>query len=60
MNGKLNAIWVKFAFFNHSCDENTNRFSIGNFIFVKAKKDIKKGDEITTGYVPFEMHFPEK
>lgn len=38
--GKLSAIWIEFSFMNHSCDENTNRFSIGDIIFVKAKRDI--------------------
>lgn len=58
--GKLSAIWIKFSFMNHSCDENTNRFSIGDIIFVKAKRDIAKGDEITTLYIPFDMPYLEK
>jgi SET domain len=58
--GKLNAMWIKFAFFNHSCDENTDRFSIGDILFVKAKKAIKKGEELTTLYIPFDMPYPDK
>ena len=32
---------------NHSCVPNTFHFFIGDFVFIKASRDIKKGEEIT-------------
>ena len=59
-NGQLTGIWTRFSFFNHSCEKNTTRYSIGDFIFVKAKRAIKKGEELTTLYIPYDMPYIEK
>lgn len=45
---------------NHSCMVNTNRFSIGDVLFVVALKPIKKGEEIFTTYIPIDIPFYEK
>lgn len=54
---KLSALWIIFSFMNHSCDYNSTRFSIGNYLFVRAKRLIKRGDEITTPYISAEHNF---
>jgi SET domain-containing protein len=45
---------------NHSCTSNTEKFTIGDILFVKSTKDIKKGEEITTMYVPHDFPYFEK
>ena len=44
------ALFPVYSFLNHCCMPNTTMFSIGNFNFIVANADIKKGEEITTGY----------
>ena len=34
-------IWPVHSFMNNSCDENTVRFSVGDYQFVITKRDIK-------------------
>lgn len=55
--GRVSAIWTKFSFMNHSCMLNTNRFSIGDVLFVTAMKPIKKGEQIFTTYIPIDIPF---
>ncbi|CDW78029.1 tpr domain-containing protein [Stylonychia lemnae] len=50
-DGKLSAIWPVFSFMNHDCYNNTQRFSIGDVLFVVANRDISEGEEITVQYV---------
>ncbi|TNV82296.1 hypothetical protein FGO68_gene9403 [Halteria grandinella] len=57
---KLTALWTIFSFLNHSCNHNTSRYSIGNFIFIRAIKPIREGEEITTFYLPPDTKFEER
>ena len=56
----MSAIWAKFSFMNHSCCVNTNRFSIGDFLFVRSIKPIKQGEEVLTTYIPIDLPYEEK
>jgi hypothetical protein len=46
------ALWLILSMMNHSCCTNTLRFSISDYIFLIAKEDIKKEEEICTNYIP--------
>ncbi len=56
----MSGIWTKFSFLNHSCDENTRKFSIGNFMFIVANRLIQKGEEITTAYCSNDIPYSER
>ena len=60
IDGALSALWPIFSFINHGCNDNTSRFSIGDYLFVVAQRDIEQGEEITTLYVPIGMPTLEK
>ncbi|CAG8575219.1 9439_t:CDS:1 [Ambispora leptoticha] len=52
-------IWIKPSYFNHSCiDTNVQRIYLGDLMFVRAQRPIKKGEELTLFYTdpvePFE------
>lgn len=53
-------VWVFPSFINHSCVPNTSYFGIGDFLFLQAQKHIKKGEEVTIGYVIFEDRFEKR
>jgi SET domain-containing protein len=42
--------WNKARYINHSCKGNSHSDIIDNRVFIKAKKNIKPGDEITYDY----------
>jgi hypothetical protein len=44
------ALFYATSFMNHSCLDNTGRFTIGDFMFVYTTKDIHAGEELTTFY----------
>ena len=46
------ALWLILSMMNHSCCPNTIRFSIEDYIFLIAKVNISKGEEICTTYIP--------
>eukprot|EP00347_Sterkiella_histriomuscorum_P016032 403354753 len=56
----INAIQPILSFFNHDCYANTSRFSIGDAAFIVAKKDIKKGEELTQFYISLALPFDER
>jgi hypothetical protein len=39
------------SYINHSCLPNVSRSFIGNFIIIRAARDMKSGEELTWGYV---------
>ncbi|KAF3763370.1 hypothetical protein M406DRAFT_73986 [Cryphonectria parasitica EP155] len=43
-------IWLHASYANHSCLENTGRAFIGDMMILRASRDIKAGEEITTAY----------
>ena len=53
-------IWIFPAFLNHSCVSNTTYFGIGDFLFIKAQKDIIKDQEITVGYLCYDKNYDER
>ncbi|TNV82311.1 hypothetical protein FGO68_gene12871 [Halteria grandinella] len=57
---RLTALWIIFSFMNHSCNENTSRFSLGNYIFIRARRQIKQGEEITTVYLSPEVDYEDR
>mmetsp|Transcript_9369 Transcript_9369/g.7152 ORF Transcript_9369/g.7152 Transcript_9369/m.7152 type:complete len:163 (+) Transcript_9369:1610-2098(+) len=60
LNSRLRGLWIRLSFFNHACNENTYKFTVGNIVFVRAKRDISQGEELTTSYIPLDTTFPEK
>jgi hypothetical protein len=50
--GDSSGIWTRAAHMNHSCVFNASRGFIGDFIIMRATKDIAKDEEITTLYCP--------
>jgi hypothetical protein len=47
---KESGLWLYPSFFNHSCMDNTSRIVLGDLLFLHAKRDIKKNEEITLRY----------
>ena len=47
---KGSGLWLLPSFLNHSCIGNATRIFLGDFLLIYAKKDIKKGEEITVNY----------
>ena len=43
-------LWLIPSFFNHSCAPNTIRIVIGDLMFIRAGKNIQKGEEICVSY----------
>jgi hypothetical protein len=43
--------WIMASHINHSCLPNASRSFIGNFMIVRAARDMKSGEELTWGYV---------
>lgn len=54
------ALWLILSMMNHSCCPNTIRFSIKDYIFLIAKENIKKGEEIYTTYIPTFIPYDKK
>ncbi|CAD0098348.1 unnamed protein product [Aureobasidium mustum] len=52
-------VWPHAARMNHSCLFNSSRGFVGDFIIVRANKDIGRGDEITTMYCPVDGNFEQ-
>ncbi|KAG9750223.1 SET domain-containing protein, partial [Aureobasidium melanogenum] len=50
-------VWIYAAHMNHSCLFNSSRGFVGDFIVVRANKDISQGEEITTMYCPIDGNF---
>jgi hypothetical protein len=50
--------WVFGSHFNHACIPNVGRSFIGNFMIVRAAKDLASGEELTLEYVS--AHLDEK
>ena len=46
-------LYPHVSFVNHSCDPNCTVVNFGKSIGIKAKRDIKKGEEITYAYFGF-------
>ncbi|KAK8062224.1 hypothetical protein PG997_014321 [Apiospora hydei] len=47
---KHSGLWRYISIINHACDANSVRSYMGDFMIVRAAKDIKEGDEITLAY----------
>lgn len=45
-------IWLRTAMANHSCLPNAERAFIGDMIILRARKEIKTGEEIFITYCP--------
>ena len=48
------------AYFNHSCDPNTFRFTIGDIFILIASRDIKKNSEVCTIYFGMGKTYDER
>ncbi|KAL2165654.1 hypothetical protein VTG60DRAFT_4058 [Thermothelomyces hinnuleus] len=49
-NGGAAGLWIRAAYFNHSCVPNTEREFIGDLIVVRALRDIAAGEELVQSY----------
>ncbi|WCJ22208.1 SET domain protein 35 [Euphorbia peplus] len=43
-------LWILASFINHSCNPNSRRLHIGDYVLVHASRDVKAGEEITFPY----------
>ncbi|XWS69683.1 hypothetical protein CRYUN_Cryun04dG0200000 [Craigia yunnanensis] len=43
-------LWLLASFINHSCNPNSRRLHVGDYVIVHASRDIKAGEEITFMY----------
>merc|ERR1712192_28362 len=48
-------LYPTFALLNHSCENNTSKYFIGDLVVVQASKTIQKGEEVTENYHPIAM-----
>lgn len=53
-------IYPKSSFLNHDCRENTLFYFKGSRINVIASRDLLKGEEITTRYVPVNLNYKSR
>ena len=53
-------LWKYLSLFNHSCLPNTINLGIGDFIIVKANRQIKKGEEINLSYETNSKHYTRR
>ncbi|AEO60326.1 hypothetical protein MYCTH_54709 [Thermothelomyces thermophilus ATCC 42464] len=49
-SGGAAGLWIRAAYFNHSCVPNTEREFIGDLIVVRALRDIAAGEELVQSY----------
>ncbi|KAK8030115.1 hypothetical protein PG993_011406 [Apiospora rasikravindrae] len=47
---KHSGLWRMISMMNHACDANSVRSYLGDFMIIRAAKNIKEGDEITMAY----------
>jgi len=47
-----NGLYPTLCLFNHSCDNNTYKYSAGSTVVAVASKNIYEGEEVTEGYFP--------
>lgn len=52
--------WVFSSHFNHACIPNVSRSFIGNFMIVRAAKDLASGEELTLEYVSAHLNEKER
>lgn len=45
-------IWLKESMFNHSCTPNCNWEPLGEIMFVRSRRAIRAGEELTFTYLP--------
>ncbi|PNW80454.1 hypothetical protein CHLRE_07g318250v5 [Chlamydomonas reinhardtii] len=53
-------LWTLAAYFNHACLDNTERYFLGDFLFVRASRDLPAGAEVTITYLNPLMSFRER
>ena len=57
---KGTGLFIFPAYFNHSCEPNTYRFTIGDIFFLIAARNIKKNSEIFTIYFGQDKTYEER
>ena len=50
-------LWGYTSIMNHSCNPNVNNFTIGDFMFCFAIRDIKQGEELNSLYFSNSDHY---
>ena len=50
-------LWGYTSILNHSCNPNVNNFTIGDFMFCFAIRDIKQGEELNSLYFSNSDHY---
>ncbi|KAG2496338.1 hypothetical protein HYH03_005568 [Edaphochlamys debaryana] len=43
-------VWSLPSYINHSCVGNVARYFLGDFMFIRAARDVAEGEELTFGY----------
>ena len=51
VKGSDKGLWNMASFFNHSCMSTCNWFTILDFVFVCASRDVDQGEELTISYM---------
>jgi hypothetical protein len=52
--------WILASHFNHGCLPNASRSFIGNFMIIRAARDMASGEELTLGYVSPDLSQEER
>ena len=60
INSKGSGLWLFPSFLNHSCVGNAIRVFLGDLLLIYAKKDVKKGEEITVNYFSSDLNTDRK
>ncbi|CAN0896535.1 Glycosyltransferase BC10 [Linum grandiflorum] len=43
-------LWVMASFINHSCNPNSRRIHVGDYVLIHLSRDVKAGEELTSAY----------
>ena len=53
-------LWIVASLFNHSCCPNASYDVVGDFLFVRAIRDVREGEEVCVPYLDLQLTFEER
>ncbi len=53
-------LWIVASLFNHSCCPNAHYDVVGDFLFVRAMRDVREGEEVCVPYFDYQLTFEER